>query len=80
MTDALHERLNKVLPRVTADEFIAGRGLGNEVAFHRIVALLPLQPQGLFEESAFLQVVEHEIEEVDRLDARAGPLDRNGAP
>jgi Domain of unknown function (DUF1788) len=34
MTDALHERLNKVLPRVTADEFIAGRGLGNEVAFH----------------------------------------------
>src|SRR3984957_2006082 len=34
MTDALHERLNKVLPRVTADEFIAGSGLGNEVAFH----------------------------------------------
>jgi hypothetical protein len=34
MTDALHERLNKVLPRVAADEFIAGRGLGNEVAFH----------------------------------------------
>jgi hypothetical protein len=34
MTDALHERLNKILPRVTSDEFIAGRGLGNEVAFH----------------------------------------------
>ena len=34
MTDALHDRLNKILPRVTSDEFIAGRGLGNEVAFH----------------------------------------------
>jgi hypothetical protein len=34
VTDALHERLNKILPRVTSEEFIAGRGLGNEVAFH----------------------------------------------
>lgn len=34
MTDSLHERLNKILPRVISEEFIAGRGLGNEVAFH----------------------------------------------
>jgi hypothetical protein len=34
VTDALHERLNKILPRVISEEFIAGRGLGNEVAFH----------------------------------------------
>jgi hypothetical protein len=31
VTDALHERLNKILPRVTSEEFIGGRGLGNEV-------------------------------------------------
>jgi len=34
VTDVLHERLNKILPRVASDEFIGGRGLGNEVAFH----------------------------------------------
>ena len=34
MTAPLNERLNKILPRITSEEFLAGRGLGNEVAFH----------------------------------------------
>ena len=35
MTDPLNERLDKeILPRITSEEFLAGRGLGNEVAFH----------------------------------------------
>ena len=32
--DDLDARLNKILPKITSDEFLAGRGLGNEVAFH----------------------------------------------
>lgn len=34
MSDALHERLNQILPRVTSDDFLSGRGLGNEIAFY----------------------------------------------
>jgi Domain of unknown function (DUF1788) len=34
MTDALHERLNKVLPRVISDDFLSGSGIGNEIAFY----------------------------------------------
>lgn len=34
MTDALHERLNKVLPRVISDDFLSGSGIGNETAFY----------------------------------------------
>lgn len=30
----LNDRLNKILERVTADDFLSGRGLGNEVPFH----------------------------------------------
>ena len=30
----LAERLNKVLDRVTSDDFLSGRGLGNEIPFH----------------------------------------------
>jgi hypothetical protein len=33
MTDALSDRLNQVLPRITSDDFLAGKGLGNEIAF-----------------------------------------------
>ena len=33
MSDALSDRLNQVLPRITSDEFLAGKGLGNEIAF-----------------------------------------------
>ena len=33
MSDALSERLNQVLLRITSDEFLAGKGLGNEIAF-----------------------------------------------
>ena len=43
----------------------------------RGVALLALQAQGLFEEPALPQVVEHEIEEVDGLDPRARAPDGN---
>jgi hypothetical protein len=34
MSDALHERLNQILPRITSDDFLSGRGLGNEIAFY----------------------------------------------
>src|SRR4051812_643508 len=34
MTDTLNERLNKILPRVTSDEFLSGTGIGNEIAFY----------------------------------------------
>ena len=34
MSDTLNERLNKILPRVTSDDFLSGKGIGNEVAFY----------------------------------------------
>jgi hypothetical protein len=34
MSDALPERLNRILPRVVSDEFLSGSGIGNEIAFY----------------------------------------------
>ncbi len=34
MTDTLNDRLNQILPRITADDFLSGQGLGNEIAFY----------------------------------------------
>ena len=34
MSDSLTERLNEILPKITSDDFLAGRGIGNEIAFH----------------------------------------------
>lgn len=34
MSDPLNERLNKILPRITSDEFLNGSGIGNEIAFY----------------------------------------------
>ncbi len=34
MTDALDQRLNQILPKITADDFLRGHGIGNEIAFH----------------------------------------------
>jgi hypothetical protein len=34
VSDGLNERLNKILPRVIADDFLSGRGIGNEIAFY----------------------------------------------
>src|SRR5512138_3568721 len=34
MNENLTERLNKILPKIVSDEFLAGRGIGNEIAFH----------------------------------------------
>ena len=34
MSDPLTERLNKILPRVVADDFLGGSGIGNEIAFY----------------------------------------------
>lgn len=34
MSDALNERLNKILPRVVSDDFLSGSGIGNEIAFY----------------------------------------------
>ena len=34
MSDRLTQRLNQILPKITSDEFLAGSGIGNEIAFH----------------------------------------------
>lgn len=34
MSDALDERLNQILPRIISDDFLNGRGIGNEIAFY----------------------------------------------
>src|SRR5947208_711591 len=34
MSDQLTDRLNAILPRITSDEFLSGRGIGNEIAFY----------------------------------------------
>lgn len=34
MSDPLNERLNKILPLVTSDEFLSASGIGNEIAFY----------------------------------------------
>jgi hypothetical protein len=34
MTDALTERMNEVLPKITSSEFLSNKGLGNEIAFY----------------------------------------------
>ena len=30
----LHERLNRILPRILSDDFLSGSGIGNEIAFY----------------------------------------------
>jgi len=34
MTDGLTDRLNQILPIITSDAFLRGKGLGNEIAFY----------------------------------------------
>jgi len=34
MSDFLNQRLNKILPRITSDDFLSGSGIGNEIAFY----------------------------------------------
>jgi hypothetical protein len=34
MTDGLTDRLNQILPTITAEAFLRGKGLGNEIAFY----------------------------------------------
>jgi hypothetical protein len=34
MSGSLTERLNKIMPRITSDEFLSGSGIGNEIAFY----------------------------------------------
>jgi hypothetical protein len=33
MTATFEERLNQILPKITSEDFLSGRGLGNEIAF-----------------------------------------------
>jgi hypothetical protein len=33
MTTDFEKRLNQILPRITSEDFLSGRGLGNEIAF-----------------------------------------------
>lgn len=34
MSEGLNDRLNKILPRLVADDFLSGSGIGNEIAFY----------------------------------------------
>ena len=34
MSDGLTDRLNQILPKVTSDAFLSGKGIGNEIAFY----------------------------------------------
>jgi hypothetical protein len=34
MSDVLTDRLNQILPKITSDAFLSGKGLGNEIAFY----------------------------------------------
>ncbi len=34
MNQKLRHRLNQILPKITSDDFLLGRGIGNEIAFH----------------------------------------------
>jgi hypothetical protein len=34
MSDTLTDRLNKILPKLVADDFLGGNGIGNEIAFY----------------------------------------------
>jgi len=34
MSNRLTERLNEILPKITDDDFLSGKGLGNEIAFY----------------------------------------------
>ena len=34
MSEALRDRFNMILPKITSDAFLRGRGIGNEIAFH----------------------------------------------
>jgi len=34
MSDRLTDRLNEVLPEIISDDFLSGRGIGNEIAFY----------------------------------------------
>ena len=34
MSDPLNERLNQILPRIISDDFLSGKGIGNETPFY----------------------------------------------
>ena len=34
MRDSLTQRLNQILPKLTSDDFLSTRGIGNEIAFY----------------------------------------------
>ena len=34
MNESLRARLDKILPKITSEDFLSGRGIGNEIAFH----------------------------------------------
>jgi hypothetical protein len=53
MSDSLIDRLNQILPKITSDDFLRGKGLGNEIAFY-IFAYPPEAELHIREHIAFL--------------------------
>jgi hypothetical protein len=53
MSDALNERLNKILPRIVSDDFLSGSGIGNEIAFY----IFDYPPEEELRVRDFIQVV-----------------------
>jgi hypothetical protein len=53
MTDAFHQRLNKVLPRLRSTELLNNKGLGNEIGFY----IFDYAPENELEVREFLHSV-----------------------
>lgn len=53
MTGNLQDRLNKIIPRLTSDELLHNRGLGNEIGFY----IFDYPPESELEVRDYLQVV-----------------------
>jgi hypothetical protein len=53
MSDALNERLNKILPRITSDDFLSGHGIGNEIAFY----IFDYPPEGELRVRDYLRIL-----------------------
>jgi hypothetical protein len=51
--ETLTDRLNQILPRITSDAFLSGRGIGNEIAFY-IFDYPPEEEQHIREHIRFL--------------------------
>ena len=53
MKETLDQRLNQILPKITCDDFLSGKGLGNEIAFY----VFDYPPEGELKVRGFLRTL-----------------------